>query len=358
MRNLKKRFLTGWAAMLLFSPLLAEELAPPLPLSQRQAMSEPHLVINNRPLAKVNGRVISLYDVVKKMDLFLFDYYRDHQLSAPERYYFYMGRWQETLEEMVADELTLLDAAQREITIPDGEVREEMEKRFGPHTMTNLARVGLLYEEARTWVRNELIVSQMIGMRVHSKAFQHTTPQTIKEAYQAYATNNPPEDLWTYRVLSLRGNNEKQCAEVAKKAYELLHEKGKSLQEAAAEVEEEGVAIQLSDDYKGSTKTLSKEHFQALEKLETRSYSAPLQQTSRSDKSATIFRIFYVEEHDKRLPTPFEAMHDELKQQLLIKRVEQEKKEYINRLKKQFGYDKHPAIFPLSEDYRPFALFQ
>ncbi len=341
-----------------FFPLFADvgeiEMGSPS-FIQPVADKEPRLIINNRPLAKINGKVISLYDVVKKMDLFLYDYYPNKTFSAVERYQYYMGRWEAILDEMVADELILMDAEQKEIKVTDGEVREELEERFGPTIMSNLDTVNFQYEEAREMIRNGIIVGRLIGMKVHSKAFQTTTPQTIKVAYEEYLENNPPEDEWKYQVLSIRGKDEKVCASLAEKAYAALHNEGKPFEKVAEILEEEEVTITLSDDYSGPTQKISSAHLKVLQELKEGTYSAPVPQVSRFDNS-TVHRIFYLKEQIKNLPETFDKMHDKLKNELLFKVADKEKEVYIHTLKKRFGYDTHSPKFELPEDYRPFAL--
>ena len=109
--------------------LTADEYSPATPsFSGTSNQREPQIIINNTPLAKINGKIISLIDVVKKMDLFLYEYDPNLKLSAAEKVQFYMGRWSETLEEMICNELVLLDAQQKETKVSDGEVREELEE--------------------------------------------------------------------------------------------------------------------------------------------------------------------------------------------------------------------------------------
>jgi len=223
---------------LLFLPLLTA-LSGEEPVYTQQTSTfqgpsnnrDPQIIINNRPLAKINGKIISLIDVIKKMDLFLYEYDPNLKVSTSEKAQYYTARWNETLEDMICNELILLDAKQKEIEVSDGEVREELENRFGPNTMSNLDQVGLTYEEARDWIRNEIILRQMTWYKVHSKVLQTVTPQVIKEAYQAYLEKNPPVENWTYRVFSVRGKEQKVCEDLAQKAYTLLKSKEKSLDE-------------------------------------------------------------------------------------------------------------------------------
>ncbi len=317
--------------------------------------NQPGLMINNRPLAKINGKVISLYDVVKKMDLFLFEYYPDLNPSPMEKYQFYMSRWEPTLDDMIHDELILLDAQQKEIKISDGEVREELEERFGPNIMSNLHKVNYDYEEARDMIRQELTVQQLVGMKVHSKAFQTTTPQAIKMAYEKYLEKNPPEEEWKYQVLSIRGKDEKQCEGVAEKAHNLLEKEGQPIEKLPSMLEEKGVAVSLSDDYSGGSQKLSKMHFDVIKALSPDSYSSPVSQVSRYDNS-TVMRIFYLKDTIENLPETFEQMHDKLKNELLYETSDKEKAVYIQSLKKRFGYENHNPKFELPEDYQPFAI--
>lgn len=317
--------------------------------------NQPSLMVNNRPLAKINGKVISLYDVVKKMDLFLFEYYPDYAPSTVEKYQYYLSRWETTLDEMINDELILLDAEQKEIKISDGEVREELEQRFGPNIMSNLHKANYEYEEAREMIRRELTVQQLVGMKVHSKAFQTTTPEVIKKAYDKYLEKNPPEEEWKYQVLSIRGKDEAQCEGVAEKASNLLEKEGQPIEKLPSMLEEAGVTVSLSDDYSGGAQKLSEMHFNVIKALSPNSYSKPVAQVSRFDNS-TVMRIFHVKDIIKTLPETFDEMHDKLKNDILFETSDKEKSAYIQSLKKRFGYLNYNPKFELPEDYQPFAV--
>jgi len=353
---MKKLYTSIFFFSCFLSPLLGD-----VPLDQPSFMesssalpNEPRLMINNRPLAKIHGKVLSLYDVVKKMNLFLFDYSPDYSPSAPEKYQFYSSRWESTLDEMIADELILLDAEHKEIKISDGEVREELHDRFGPNIRESLDKVNLEYEEARNIIRSDLTVQQLIGMKVHAKAFQIVTPELIKESYDEYLAGNPPKDEWKYQVLSIRGQDKELCESLSNKAFELLQEK-KDMDTVAASLQEEGVTVSVSEDFSGHSEKISKLHFDVIKALSPDTISPPVSQVSKFDNN-TVFRIFHLKDINHILPTQFSEMHDKLKNQLLYKISDQEKDSYINSLKKRFGYDIHDPKFPLPEDYHPFLV--
>ena len=239
--------------------------------------------------------------------------------------------------------------------ISDGEVREELEERFGPNIMVNLDKVNYEYEEAREMIRREITVQQLIGMKVHSKAFQVITPQVIKNAYEDYLVKNPVEDEWTYQVLSIRGKDEAQCEGVAEKAQNLLEKEGQPIEKLPSLLEEDGVTVSLSDDYSGSSQKLSKMHFDVIKALTPDSYSAPVSQVSRFDNSKVI-RIFHVKDLVKNLPESFDQMHDKIKNELLFETSDKEKRAYVKSLKKRFGYKNHDPKYELPEDYQPFMI--
>ncbi len=345
--------------LLSYLPLQAELPDTPVGLSHsmQNFQSEPKLTINNRPLAKVNGKVITLTDVVKKMDYSLFEYDPNAILSAVEKYHYYMSRYSHTLDDMIANELILLDAKQKEVKVSDGEVREELEKRFGPYIMSNLDKINMSYEEARDMIREDLTIQQLIGMKVHSKAFQSVTPQLVKEAYQEYVEKNPAQDSMTYQVLSVRGKNQEACEAYAKEIYATLEKTGCSLAEASESVasEDSEVTITVSEDFQTEANKISEQHFAILKTLSEDKVSEPVTQQSRHDKSSAV-RLFHLKDKKHIEPNGFDSMHDNLKNELLYKTADQMKNEYITSLKKRFGYETHNPKQELPADYRPFQL--
>ena len=328
------------------------------PFSQSSPLipqNESSIVINNYALAKVNGKVISLLDVVKKMDLFLYEFDASLKLSNAEKIQFYTSRWEETLEEMICSELSLLEAEQKELKVSDGQVREELERRFGPYIMENLEKIPLQYEETRQLIRNELLLQQMMWHKVHAKVLQTVTPQVVKQAYQEYLKKNPPTTEWNYRVFSIRGGDKKISQEVANKAHLILTKEGKNLEEVKEELQEKypSTLMNVSDLFSKKTSSISKQHLEGIQNLSTTSYSEPISQYSRVDQRL-VFRIFYLESLKEHSPEDFEAMHDKLKNQLLNHFLEKEKKLYYKNLKKKYHLEQTGGCLPLPEGYQPF----
>lgn len=318
---------------------------------------EPDLLINNRPVAKINGKVISLMDVVKKMDLILQEYGKEYLESNVARYQFYSKQFEPTLDDMISSELMLLDAEQKKISVTDGQVREELESRFGPNMIENLEIVHMTHDEAYEMIRSELIVNQLMGVKVHSKTVLSVTPNDIQDAYSAYLAENSPKETWKYQVLALRGQDKNVCEKLANEAFSLLTIAGKDLDVVHENLltQDKNTIVSLSEEYSLDADHLSKQHFEVLKDLAPNSFSKPVAQISRFDNS-TVYRIFYLNAYEISKPAEFNAMHDTLKNQLLQQTFDNEKKLYVNTLKKRFGYDKQDAKIPAPEGYQPFIL--
>src|SRR5262245_20569039 len=105
------------------------------------------LLVKNRVLMKLNGKSITVMDVVRKMDLLFYRQFPDLAASSVARYQFYMAGWRTILEAVIDDQLILADAEEKKVEVTDGEVREELEQLFGPDTVLNLDKLGMSLDE-------------------------------------------------------------------------------------------------------------------------------------------------------------------------------------------------------------------
>lgn len=346
------------------SLLCADGAAPSLPAEGRtfkepsrvMKPKEPSLHFNNRPLAKINGKTISLIDVINKMDLALFDYNPEFLNSTVARYKFYIQSWKQTLEDMINTEMILLEGEEKELKATDGEIREAMLERFGPSIIASLEMIRLTYEDAREMIRKELIVEQLIGVKVHTKAMQAVTPQVIRKGYEEYLAKHLSEEKWTYDVLSIRGKHKEGCEKIGQMAYTLLHNHEKGLEEVAKELQEEGIQVTLAADLTSDRKSLSKDHQEILKTLTPNSFSKPLTQVSRFDQN-TVVRVFHLKSHQTPPPASFEELYEKIRHSLLNVKFSEEKKLYMQALTKRFGFDQHDPRLPLPENYTPFVLY-
>ena len=314
------------------------------------------IAIHNRPLVKVNGKTISIIDVMKKMNAFIYTNYPHAVGNKPMLYQFYAGNWRSTLDDMINNELMLMEAETKEVKVSDGDVREEVEARFGPNIMANLDKIDLTLDEARQLIHTELVTQRIMWMNVNQKALNEVTPQKVKEGYALYLQQNPTTDKWVYRVLSIRGKDKDLCEKLAKAAAAMVSSKKSDLATAAAEIKGEAsdLKINLSEEFDLKAAELSEQHKSILSKLDVDSYSEPVAQTSRADGS-TVWRIFHLKDREEIKPLDFEMICERIKSQLLQERFSHYSKQYFEKLRKQYNLTQEQIDQMVPSDVTPFV---
>ena len=101
--------------------LLFVMLLPILSFAHEEKQSE--ILVNNRILASVNGKNISVVDVMKKMDVYIARAYPEYADSNVHRHQFFIQNWRQTLDQLIDNELIMADAEKLEIKITDAEIR-------------------------------------------------------------------------------------------------------------------------------------------------------------------------------------------------------------------------------------------
>lgn len=332
------------------APLISE-----VPLSIQKEPEE--LIIHNRILAQINGKTLSVIDVVKKMDLFLQKHYPDYFASKIARYQFYVSHWQETLDQIVDTELMIADAEKLAVTIPDAEVREEMLNRFGPNTMAVLSHLGLSYEEARHLIHDELLVQKMTWFRVNAKVLSRISSRDVKAAYARYLKEHPATDEWRYQVLSIHSHQPEDAQALAYSAFARLQE-GQPWDLIVNGLKTQAnpeLSISLSPEFCSKDKDLSSSHKEVLSQLLVNSYSEPVAQTRRTDQSI-VFRIFYLKGRTHKPAPAFETLSESIRNGLLQQAADTENGRYLKKLREQMGYDHTQIRQSLPEGFQPFAL--
>lgn len=336
---------------LFFLPLLAFSEDP-------AADQAGEIVVNNRILATVNGKTISVIDVMKKMDIFLARSYPEYAKSNAHRYQFFTANWKDTLRQIIDNQLILADGEKLEIKIGDSEIRETIHERFGPNVMASLDKLGITLDEAWQMIYSEIAVQRMTGYRVYAKAMHKVGPQTIKKGYQDYLAKNPPKEEWKYQVLSIRATTEKLGHIYAQKAYAVIRNEPLPfevlVEKMKAENLDPSVTIQVSEEYHVDGKDLSASHKAILCTLEPNTYSQPTPQVSRFDKTV-VHRIFHLKEHIVTPPPSFDSMTEKLHDELVQKEIHQELPKYLSKLRKHFNFDE-TYLDNIPKDFQPFAL--
>ena len=319
------------------------------------------IITNNRPVARVNGKTFSLRDVVKKMDFFLQMQYPQVFQDKVALFQYYQNNWKQQLNEMINNELILADAAEKEVEIPDGELRKEMSERFGPNVFVTLDKLNMSYEEAEELVRDDLIIRNMTWFKAYNGALQSVTPKLIKNSVTAYLRSFTQKDEWKYQVLTIRSKEEKLAAKIAKEAYALLNKGELNPHDVAAKLNSEtgedevAFTVSASQEFLSDSTKVSEQHFSVLSSLAAGTISDPVSQTSRNGDE--VKRIFCLKEHNRSEPESFDTLVESVKNQLTDVQANKARTDYIQALRKKFIFDeKEQLFFGEGDDFQPFAI--
>lgn len=321
---------------------------------------EPKIFVNNRILAKVNGKSITTFDVMKKMDVAFLRQYPQYADSTPARAQYYDMSWKHVLEDLIDKELIIADAKEHKIEVSAGDVRQEMEGSFGPNIIANLDKIGMSFDDAAKIVEEELTIQRMMGARVHSKAFRTVTPVKVKEAYDLFIQdpNNAELTQWIYQSVTIKERNEQKSEETAKIALDHLRN-GVSLEDLAAKLKETKTLgrrgkVTISNEVKNNEKELSPIYLEVLTPLEEGMYSEPFRFKSR--QVGTVFRILYVKKKTPGGTPPYKEIEGMLKEKLLNETVDNETDLYIEKLRQHHHVKMAEIEANLPNNYQPFLL--
>lgn len=347
MNTLKKIFFA--LPLLIASPVLVK--ANPFMFGPSEAG---HIAINNRILANVNGKAISVIDLTKKMDILFYREFPEYAESLQAKFQFYQAHWKRTLQEFVDKELVLADAEENKLPITSGEIRQEMETMFGPNIITNLDKIGISFDEACKIVQGDITLQRMLYIRVHGKALRTVTPLDVRKHYEAFAKANITPDQWVYRVITVRNKNKNDALEVASGAHYLLTEQNVSLEDLQSEMIKalrltNKSQLTISEEFCHDEKSASEAYKTILSQMTPNSYSKPTEQKSRTKE--TVFRLFFLKEKIPGGAPEFADVQAKLKNELLEKVIATESKAYISRLRKHFNVQES-----IEENFQPFSL--
>jgi len=310
------------------------------------------IVVNNRILAKVNGNAISVYDVMKKMDMLFYRQFPQFTSSTVARYQFYSANWQHVLQDLIDKELIMADAEEVKMQVSSGDVRQEMESMFGPNIITNLDKVGLSYDEAQKMVQSDILIKRMLFTRANAKALQKITPQVVRQAYEEFAKENMQPARWDYFVITIREKDKGKGSEIAHQAYTLLTVDKVAMNELADKLNSK---IAVSEEMHHSAEEMVDTYKEALNKMKPGEYSLPMAQKSRTDGS-NVYRILFFKGMQPAGAPPFNEVANKLKEKMLDETAAVEVEQYLKRLRKHFDVQGGQIEELTEEKFQPFSL--
>lgn len=331
-------------------------------LDNKAQQAPSRILVNNRILAKINGKAISTYDVAKKMDMGFFRQYPQYLSFLSARFQYYDVNWRYILEDLINKELILADAKEHKIDVSNGDVRQEMENSFGPNIITNLDKAGLSFDEAAKIMQGDLIIQKLINFKVHAKAVRAITPARVRQSYDEFIKDpsNARLTQWSYQIVTIKDRNTKKTEETAKKVYQQLIEEKVPLDQLIATLKEKKLLgrkgkVTVSDNILNNEKELSEDYKKVLSTLEPGMISQPFPNKSRTNNSV-VYRIILVKEKKPGGMPTFNEMENKLKEKLLAEEADKETDVYLKRLRQKYRIRDEDLNAIIPQDYKPFIL--
>lgn len=312
----------------------------------------PQIVVNNTVLAKVNGKPISVVDIVKKLEMLFYQQYPDYAFSSEAKFEFFSNSWQYVLRDMINAELILADAEQRNLEANDGEIHQQLENNFGPDVIENLEKANLTFEDAYKMIRRELTANKMLDM-LQFKAIQQVTPSALKEAFDKHFSEIQPTTFFHYQVLSFSSKDEalaKECSNLAKvylRKEAASPEKVKEKLEQAKRYQEQ-VSIELSPVIQTEQGKLSSTYSNALSTLKDGEASDVLE-----GSASKPFRVFFLAQKEVRTPPSFKEVERNLNDAVFQEKLIEEQNRYLTLLRDNFAIHESD-ILTVPDNYQPF----
>jgi hypothetical protein len=333
--------------ILIAVPLIA--FAAPT-IDPRLLQNEDHLklVINNRVLANINGKPITVVDIMKRMDILFLKQFPEYTNSVKARHQFYLVNWKRTLDELIEKELILADSKEVKMEISAADVRQDMEDLFGPNIIVNLDKIGLSFDEALKIVEGDIALRRMMFLRVTSKAIGNVTPQATRAIYDEFVKENTKDPSYTYRFVTIRSNENGEA--IAKQVHENLNNKV-DFAEAVKGLPD----VTLSEVYTHTQKEIAPQNLEVISKMQAGAISPPIVQKSRAS-SSNVYRIFHLEKFNPGGAPPYFQVENKLKEHLMEKFMSEEHETYVNRLRKHFAIKEADIKANIPDDFTPFSL--
>jgi hypothetical protein len=323
--------------------------------------SRQQIEVTNWVLAQPNGHPVTVLDLAKKMEVMFRRQFPEFADSVQARFQFYNMAWRSTLDDVINNELMLADAEDRHVEIADSDIRRQMQEMFGPNVVETIAGLGLTHEEAWELVKTDLIVEQMRGAFVMSKAFSGLTPERIREEYDKLVAKAMADEEYRYRVLTIRHKKRAKSELASARAYQLMGELGdlalvkEQLEAEAPESDFPHIRVSLADGEQRSLSTLAAGHKEVLMGLEPSECSEPVPQFSRADNS-TVFRLFHLEDHVTPEPPSLADVEAKIQNELLQQFSAEEYENYVAKLRGRFTIDDEMLAQSMPQDFEPFQL--
>ncbi len=310
------------------------------------------VIVDNKVLATVRGQVITVVDVMKKLDMIFYQQFPQYRGSSEARFEFYRTNWRRVLEELVDRHLIVVMAEEKGFQITNGDIRQELEEMFGPNVMMNLYEAGLSMHEVHEMMKADILLRRVLSFYVRNPVFASITPEVVKQAYTEKSKELKGQASWVWRSVTIRAK-EKDCPqEVASKVWIWLEKEHLPLEAVTSKLPS-GIELVVSQPFHSEKKELAPNLRTVFQSLSVGSYSAPVAFTSKADAHQG-WRCYIADEEKEGAVPSFAEMEQRVREELAGPEIEKRTKSFFDDLRKQYNVKQSVA----SEEWLAFEPFQ
>jgi hypothetical protein len=314
------------------------------------AVARHAIVADNKVLTTVRDQVITVVDVMKKMDMVFYQQFPQYRSSSEARFEFYKTNWTRVLEDLIDRQLILMWAEEKGIQVTNGEIREELEEMVGPDVMMNLYEAGLSIRDVQEMVKADILLRRILYFFVQKQITDSITPELVKAAYQDRLKNKERCEELVWRMVTIKKKQGDCPREVAEKVWKEL--KAQHLAKEQVQLPE-GVEVLVSSQFRTEKKEVSPQVQEVLEMLAIGECSSPSAWTGRSDKNQSW--RFYILDAKKQKDLPsFAEMEGEIRNEIAGPEIATKTKSFFADLRKQY----HVKTLLSAEQLSAFEPFQ
>lgn len=316
------------------------------------ATKQSSIVVENRVLATVRDQIITVVDVSKKMDMIFCQQFPQYRGMPEARYEFYRTNWRRIFQELVDRQLILTMAEEKQFSVTNGDIRQELEEMFGPNVMMSLYDEGLSMHDVHEMMRADILLRRAITFYVHSPIIAAVTPAVLKAAYRKRVEELKTRTGWVWRSVSIKSKAGDCPKEIAQKVWGELQKGGKTVEQIGSELGKE-VEISLSQTFRSERSDVAPTVQAVLEQLSLRSYSEPQSFTSRSDPRQG-WRCYIIDEEFKPEIPSFVELEPQLRQEIASPVIAKRTDEFFEDLRREY----HVKHLMTSQELMAFEPFQ
>ncbi|GAG04770.1 unnamed protein product, partial [marine sediment metagenome] len=92
-----------------------------------------------------------------------------------------------------------------------------------------------------------------------------------------------------------------------------------------------------------------------LTSLSPETFHTPIVQQARSS-AAEVYKLYYLKDHVIETPSSFDEMTEKLENDLIRDKISVHSSEYMEKLRKRYGYELDTLQRSIPENFEPFIL--